>query len=150
MFSSPVSYCNLSACFCVLQVETQCMLRRTESSQMQRSLTSSRHRPSLVSGQPHPLSASWRPTGWFSVWFCFLCYLRDFSPTAYLLHQISQADQEATCDLTLSSPVTTSMPLKAHLGAKVMSSSGFSLLAACQLMLTQSLDRNDPSLEDTA
>lgn len=42
------------------------------------------------------------------------------------------------------------MPLKAHLGAKVMSGGGLSLLAARQLMPTQSLDRNDPSLGATA
>lgn len=66
-----------------------------------------------------------------------------FSPTAYLLHQLSQAtggttDQEDTCDLTLSLTVTTSMPLKVRLRATVTS--------VC--WPTQSLDCNDPSLRN--
>lgn len=146
MIFSPVSYSKLSACFCVPQVETQCVLRRTESSLTQCSFIA----PPLFQANlicfppPGDLQDGLVSDSASSVTSGII------SPTAYLLHQISQADQEATCDLTLSSPVTTSMPLKAHLGAKVLSSGGLGLLTACQLMSTQSLDRNDPSLGDTA
>lgn len=76
---------------------------------------------------------------------------QGYSPTAYLLHQISQpsdrnTDQNDACDLSLPLPVTTCIASQALLVATVMSSGDFGPLTNCQLRPAHCLNCNDPCL----
>lgn len=93
----------------VFQVEFPDVLRRSDSRVTLHRLTSSRHLPFLISDKPHLLSTSWRSTEWFSSWFCFLCYLRDFFFLPLPTSSTSSAKQRGEPQIK-KTPVTLHYP----------------------------------------